>query len=101
MIVKSAIKQPIEVKDYPVNYSTWLSENTPTDTLVSGTTLIECITTPGNTALVVDNLVISPTGFVVWLSGGTADEVYKVSVTLTTDDGRVDQAELIISVVNF
>jgi hypothetical protein len=30
----------------------------------------------------------------LWITGGTSGSTYKVEVTMTTDDGRVKQAEL-------
>ncbi|MEO8021069.1 hypothetical protein [Polaromonas sp.] len=98
MILGKHDKQPAEVKDYPIDYSEWLSEIPAGDTLASAIAVATCTTTPADTALVVDQVIVSPIGVAVWLSAGTDGETYKVTVTATTVGGRVDQSEITVRV---
>jgi hypothetical protein len=99
MILDKKEKQPIEVKDYPIDYSDWLGE--VADTIVNAEAAIVCTSNAEDVALVASNLVISTMGVSVWLSGGTAGEKYKVSVNVTTAAGRVDQSEFIVKVKDY
>lgn len=91
-------KQPWEVKDYDIDYSDWLNGVTPADTLNTVVAIVSCITTPADTALVVDSTTVSNTGVKFMVSGGTAGETYKLTARATTDgvDGfiRKDESEL-------
>jgi hypothetical protein len=96
MILDTKQKQPVEVKDYPIDYSEWLG--TVNDTIVSVDAQVVCLSNPDDAALVVRDVYNSTTAVVVWLSGGTDREKYKVSITVTTAGGRVDQSEFIVKV---
>lgn len=100
MILDRKEKQPIEIKDYPIDYSAWLAES-GTDTLVDVSAAVVCLTDPDNTALVVHNVAMAPKAASVWLSGGTDGERYKVEVTVQTADGRRDQSEFIVKVKDY
>lgn len=89
MILKKFEKQPADVKDYAIDYTPWLVE---TDTIQS-----VAVTTDIST-LNIDSVFNTPYRVKVWLSGGLADTVYKVTVTITTEDGRVLQHEFVIKV---
>lgn len=94
-------KQPAEVKDYPIDYSEWLGEISGGDTLLDATAAVICITNPANTALLVDRVVVSPAAVSVWLKAGTSGQTYKVTVTVTTAGGRIDESELTLRVKDF
>lgn len=96
MILDRKEKQPAEVKDYPIDYSEWLGEISGGDTLASAVAVAVCTTDAADTALVVDQVVLSNTALAVWLSAGTANQNYKVTVTVTTTGGRVDESEFIV-----
>lgn len=98
MILGTRFKQPVEIKDYPVDYTDWLAENAPTDTMSSATTAVACLTDPADTSLTVSNLVVSSNTVAPWLSGGTSGKRYKLTITATTTAGRKDQSEMIIIV---
>lgn len=98
MILDRKEKQPAEVKDYPIDYSQWLAEISGGDTLASAIATAVCTTDATNTALVVNQVVVSNTALSVWLSSGTDGQTYKVTVTATTAGGRVDQSEFIVKV---
>ena len=99
MILGRKEKQPVEIKDYPINYAGWLA--VAGDTLIDVDADVVCLSNPDDTSLIVHNLTISPTAVSVWLSGGTDGERYKVSVTVTTQGGRVDQSEFIVKVKDY
>ena len=79
-------KQPAEVLDYDIDADEWMSDD---DEIISVTTTVD-------TGLTVQGAVIFNAGRSVklWITGGTSGATYKVEVTMTTDDGRVKQAEL-------
>lgn len=81
-------KQPAEVESYSINYSDDLTEN---DGIESAVVMVE---PPG---LVVTCLVVNPR-VKVFTNGGIDRTKYKITVTATTDDGRVLQDEFIIKV---
>lgn len=96
MILDRKEKQPAEVKDYPIDYSAWLAEISGGDTIVSATAVAVCLDDPADTALIVDKVVVSSTSIAVWLSAGTANKRYKVTVSVITVGGRKDESEFII-----
>ena len=82
-------KQPAEVQDYDIDFREYLTS--VADTGVSHTVTVE----PGIT-LVSSSL---NSGVVkVWLSGGTDRQKYKVTARLTTDGGRVKEADIAVRV---
>ena len=98
MILDRKEKQPAEVKDYPIDYSQWLAEIIGGDTLAFAVAAAVCTTDATNTALVVNQVVVSGSALAIWLSGGTDNQNYKVTVTATTTGGRVDQSEFIVKI---
>lgn len=83
-------KQPIDVQDYDISFSAWLT-SLNSDTIVSaeasvtnGITLISCAESAG---------VVK-----VWLSGGNDGNTYRVIILVTTAGGRVKQVEIQIKV---
>lgn len=99
MILETYIKQPAEYKDYDVNYADWLAS--PVDTLYDVATIVECVSAPGDTTLVVDRVDMTATSCKLWISGGTANEKYKITLNATTTGGRLDQSELIFKIKDF
>lgn len=94
MIVGKQEKQPIEVKDYPIDFSYWLTTG---DTLTNVSASVACLT-GSDASLVVTQLVLSSTSVAVWLAGGLDGQKYKISVTVTTAGGRIDQTEFLMTV---
>lgn len=82
-------KQPIEVLDYDVDYSNWLSTG---DSIQSATA---SISPPG---LTLSNVQVNGSIAKIWLSGGANDTLYKVTVNLTTTGGRISQEEFYVFV---
>lgn len=99
MILETYIKQPAEYKDYDVNYAEWLAD--PVDTLYDVTAAVECVSTPGNTELLVDRIDMTTTTCKLWIGGGTANEKYKITLNATTVGGRIDQSELVFKIKDF
>ena len=96
MILSRYTKQPVEVKDYDIDYSEWLAP--VADDLDAVTTSVECLNDPNDTSLQVDRAPFTATTVKLWISGGTHGARYKVTVTVTTTYERVDQSELIFTV---
>lgn len=82
-------KQPVEVKDFDIDYSEWLTAG---DNVESVTVVV----TP--TGLTVESVFVNDPRAKVWLSGGVDGTQYKLSVTMTSADGRVKQDEFKIKV---
>lgn len=82
-------KQPVEVKDYDIDYSEWL---TPGDNVKSA----EVTVAP--TGLTIESTFINDPRVKIWLSGGADGTQYKLTVTTTTADGRVKQDEFKVKV---
>ena len=96
MILSRYTKQPVEVKDYDIDYGEWL---TPVaDDLDVVTTSVECLSDRADTSLQVDRALFTATVVKLWVSGGTNGARYKVTVTVTTTYERVDQSELIFTI---
>ena len=98
MILGKYIKQPAETLDYDIDFSDFLTDG---DTLsVSGNP-------PAPNPL---NVTVSPVGLTLgptfaigstikqWLSGGTDGIKYKVTITASTNAGRVKQVEFVVNV---
>lgn len=95
MILATYEKQPAEYKDYDIDYSQWL---TPADDTISLVTTTVTSTTEASPTLVV-NLIQNTVYFSkLWVAGGTAGVKYKITVRMTTLDGRIDESELIFNI---
>lgn len=73
------IKDPIAILDYEVDWSKWLSG----DIIIASEW-----TAPG---LIIQATSFSDSAAVVWLSGGDANQRYKVTNQITTSGGRVNE----------
>lgn len=82
-------KQPVEVKDYDLDYSEWL---VAADTVEAAEVTVE------PAGLTVGYVFTQDKKIKVWLSAGTNGTVYKLTVTMTTADGRVKQDEFKVKV---
>ncbi len=90
MILGNFTKQPVDVVDYDIDYSEWLTNG---DNLQSATLGVEPAT-----SLVIDSVFVNDPRIKIWVSGGTNGVTYKLTVTATTTDGRVKQDEFRIKV---
>lgn len=99
MIIGKFNKQPAETLDYDIDFTEFLADG---DTL----------TTTGNPPVPSPlNVVVSPSGMTIgptvvvggkiikqWLSGGTDGVRYKITVTATSNAGRIKQVEFVVRV---
>jgi hypothetical protein len=81
-------KQPLDVQDYDVDYNAWLAAFQ--DTAKSATASVD-------TGIVMPSFTLNNGVVKVWLSGGTTGVSYKVTTVLTTNGGRVKEAEFSVS----
>lgn len=82
-------KQPAEVQDYDIDFGPYLDA-------LGDTPLLHTVVVPSGITLETSALVGNVVK--VWLSGGTDRQKYKVTARLTTDGGRVKEAEIVIRV---
>ena len=89
MIIGSFEKQPSEVLDYDIDCSEWLT---------SGDNVQSVSASPDDAGLVVDSIVNNDPRIKIWLSGGDDGKSYKVTVGITTADGRHKEVEFMVQV---
>lgn len=82
------VKDPNATLDYRWDYSSWLE---PNDTIVAHEVVVA-----GTVALGANSH--DDTTVTVWLSGGTEGERARVTVRVTTADGRVDDRTSVVDV---
>lgn len=93
MILETFIKQPLEYKDYDIDYGPWLIPMGDTlDEVVVHS--IVCETDPQDTSLVCEVVRITETYSKFWVGGGTAGNRYKLTALAHTVGGRTDESEL-------
>lgn len=100
MILGTFIKQPAEYLDYDIDFSEFLSSG---DTLQA--TGSPPVPSPLSVTVAPSGITIGPTfvinngtGIKQWLSGGTNGVRYKVTLTATTNGGRIKQVEFVVRV---
>ena len=98
MILGRYNKQPADVSDYDLDCADWLRDD---ETIASATATVACTSTPANMAMIVDAVTTALTAVRVRLSGGTAGQSYKSTITVTTSSGRVEQTEFVIECREF
>lgn len=93
MILGTQIQQPDEMLDYDINYASWLIG---TDRIATVTTAVEPALDDTTNPDGLQATYVSHDGERVkmWVKGGVNGTTYRVSVTVTTDDGRIKQDEL-------
>lgn len=99
MVLGRFYKQPAETLDYDIDFSEFLSDG---DTLVA--TGNPPVPSPLDVTVSPSGLTLGPT-FVIdqkkikqWVSGGTDGISYKITLTATSNGGRVKQVEFVIRV---
>lgn len=99
MILGKFTKQPAETLDFDIDFSEFLSD---------GDSLVTVGDPPVPSPL---DVVVSPVGLTLgltivvggsvikqWVSGGTDGQKYKITLTATSNAGRVKQVEFIVRV---
>ena len=82
-------KQPSELLDYDIDYSEWLTAG---DNVSRATVDIE------PAGLTLESVFINDPFIKIWLSGGSHGSTYKLTVTMSSDDGRIKQDEFKLKV---
>ncbi len=99
MILGRFIKQPAETLDYDIDFSEFLADG---DTLV--TVGDPPVPSPLDVAVNPTGLSLGPTVVIdgkrvkQWLSGGTNGVTYKITLTMTSNAGRIKQVEFVVRV---
>lgn len=88
----STTKDPDAVLDYSIDWSSWLGE----DTISTSAWVV----TGPDSALAVDNDTNDTTTATVWLSGGTANNVYYARNRITTAGFRTEDRTITLTVAN-
>jgi len=90
MMLGTFIKQPVERSDYDISYAEWLVDGDSVESVV--------VTSFPEDSLVIDGIqAISPI-IKMWIEGGLNGVTYKVTLTVTTVDGRIKQDEFKLKV---
>lgn len=82
-------KDPQAVLDYVFDWTDWLETD---ETITAHTVTV-------STGLTLDSSTEAAGKVTLWLSGGTADQVYPVTCHITTNAGRQDDRTILIRVV--
>lgn len=97
MILGKRTKQPGETKLYDVTYEDWLATG---ETLTGVTVAVACLTDQDDDVLTATATAVSPAVRVTAV-GGTAGQTYKLTLTLTTSLGQIDEDEIIVAVRDY
>lgn len=102
MILGTFYKQPVETLDYDIDFSPFFTDG---DTLVAVGN--PPVPSPLSVSVSPSGLTLGPT-FVVggttmkqWVSGGVDGGRYKISITATSNAGRVKQVEFVVRVKDY
>ncbi len=88
-------KQPIDVQDFDIDYTEWLTDLGDTAPGPSGFT----VNIDSGLTLLAQTLT---DGIVkVWVAGGVDGTTYKITATVTTEGNRVKQAEIKVKVKEY
>jgi hypothetical protein len=90
MIIGMAQKQPAEYLDYNVDFTEWMPED---DEIASATV---AVVPEGE--LTTDTISIMTPIVKFWAAGGVTGKTYKLTVKITTANGRIKEDELKIRV---
>ena len=89
LTLQNPLKDPSAVLDYVFDWTEWLAT---VETITNHTITAD-------TGITVDSSTESDGKVIVWLSGGTAGQNYKVACKITTSAGRTDERTIWIKVV--
>ena len=99
MLLGKFQKQPAETLDYDIDFTEFLSDG---DTLVTSGN--PPVPSPLNVTVSPSGLTLGPTLVIgnsivkQWVSGGTDGQRYKITLTATSNAGRVKQVEFTVRV---
>jgi hypothetical protein len=89
LIIANFEKQPSDVLDYDIDCSSWLTQ---------GDNVQSVAASPDDGSLSIDSVVNNDPRVKLWISGGVDGKTYKVTVGITTVDGRHKEVEFLILV---
>lgn len=93
------MKQPVERVDYDIDYSEWLTVNDNVESVVVTVFPDESVMIPiPDSRLNIPTVVVIDPVIKLWIEGGRNGVTYKVSLTMTTADGRIKQDEFKLKV---
>jgi hypothetical protein len=98
LTLQNPLKDPSAVLDYVFDWTGWLA--TGETIAVDSETGEKLITITADTGITVDSSTESDGKVIVWLSGGTAGQNYKVACKITTSAGRTDERTIWIKVTD-
>lgn len=103
MILGTFYKQPAETLDFDIDFAQFLADG---DTLVSAgdppvPSPLNVVVTPAGLTVGGTYVVDNGTTIKQWLSGGTNGARYKISITATSNAGRVKQVEFVVRVKDY
>ena len=90
MIIGMAQKQPAEYLDYDVDFTEWMPDD---DKIVAAT-----VTVSPEGELTANQIMIMTPIVKFWLAGGVTGSSYKLTIKITTENGRIKEDELKIRV---
>ncbi|MGD9872444.1 MAG: hypothetical protein AB7S63_15525 [Thauera sp.] len=91
MILGVLTKQPSERRDIDLTFAKWLAKR-PGDSLASAVSAVD------PAGLAVESPVVASPIVKQWFSGGVDGQTYKVTVTVTTTQGRIEEVEFKVRV---
>jgi len=89
--MKTFYKDPDAVLDYKFDWAAWLADASPDDTISTSTLTVD-------SGLTKDSDTNDTTEAIVWLSGGTAGNTYRVTNSIVTAAGREQDRSIDIKV---
>lgn len=96
-VIARFTKQPADSKDYDVTYYDWF-QDIQGDTLDDVTTVVTQVSGPDGELIEVYNTQLTATVIKLWVRGGAPGGKYKIELTVQTQQGRIDQCEILFSV---
>lgn len=84
MTLARYIQSPDEIKNYLIDYSTWLGTG---ETIVSAVATVPLVTAPPLAA----TAIAASTSVALTISGGVVDEEYTIKITALTTAGQVKE----------
>ena len=94
------LKDPDAVLDFKFDWAASTNGSGDSDWLASGET-ISTKTVTADSGITIDSSSITDTNtsVTVWLSGGTAETIYKVSCKIATSGSRTDERSILVRVI--
>ena len=84
-------KQPGDRLDYDIDFTDWL---------VDGDSLAAASAVADDNSITIGTVQVIPPLVKIWISGGTAGQSYKITVTTTTTAGRVKEVDFKLRVAD-